>query len=131
MLWVIALLSMWAATAYGQAFRGATGELWYKQVVFVWDSFHGSVRKLERYEVQGQWGGWVEAYCEAPHVTVYRYMARDWPKRIADDEVRRLLGSGWYGYFDKRRKVAETEWWNLSGRVGYSSAGICRMAPKE
>lgn len=100
------------------------------QYVYVQDGYR--IRKLHRPEVghtkpgTGTWGKWQEVYCETPaeiKAGVARFFITDWPKPISQKEVKRLLGTPVYQYFDKHRKVTTTETWNLTKHRIYDRAG--------
>ena len=88
-------------------------------------------RKLVRYEHMllgpgtGYYGEWMEDYCELPGVRVYSYPSQTWPRQISDDEVRRLLGSMWYKYFNQHRRAVSSEVYNMTG-LRYPGIKLCK-----
>ena len=100
------------------------------QMVFVLDA--GQVRQLERHEIHhtrpgaGTWGPWIENFCRPRYARAWTHDGHQWPRRISDDEVRRLLGQRRYHWFATHLKVTTSEWWNFTGLDGYEGPGIHR-----
>ena len=85
------------------------------EIVYVSDG--NKTRKLIRREQpNGEFGQWLEHFCEGPRTTAFQYRSSRWPRSIQTTDVKRLLGEKRFDYFRKNRDATASRTHNFTGK---------------